>query len=363
MYELADLPRPFDPKKHTFLTEPTYGWTRDGVSPYKPTLREVLREQLDTLDFVRRPHRGLNAALFAMHIASAACFVAFLVKGLTLASFVYYLVAVQFFCHGPHTLWYHRYCGHRAFKFKHRAYALLFCWFNPLYFPEEHYAIGHPQHHRFHDHIGDPHGPHLGYWGNYFSIDTMRKTNTDISPERYEKLKKAIEHIGHPMASYDSFRKTGQVEMRLHYVARLIFANCFWSGVAYLLGGVPFILAWYAASFTLWALFRNFSYWGHLKEKKIGVANWEFHTESGARNQAFYAWIASEWHDNHHSYPTSSNLGFLPRQVDFSFQIIRFLKWLGVVESYIDGKEQFLARFGSQALAIRQSATRRAELA
>ena len=118
MYELADLPRSFDPKKHTFLTEPTYGWTRDGVSPHKPTLREVLHEQLDSIDFVRRPHRGLNAAVFAMHIASAACLVAFFVKYLTLASFVYYLIAVQFFCHGPHTLWYHRYCGHRAFKFR-----------------------------------------------------------------------------------------------------------------------------------------------------------------------------------------------------------------------------------------------------
>jgi len=191
----------------------------------------------------------------------------------------------------------------------------------------------------------------------------MRKTNTNISPERYEKLKKSIAHIGHPMASYESFRRTGQVEMRLHYVARLIFANCFWSGVSYVLGGVPFILAWYAASFTLWALLRNFGYWGHLKEKKIGVANWEFHTESGARNQAFYAWIASEWHDNHHSYPTSSNLGFLPGQVDFTFQIIRFLKWLGVVESYIDGKEQFMARFGSQAFAVRRTSTKRAESA
>ncbi len=39
------------------------------------------------------------------------------------------------------TIWFHRYCTHRAYKFSHPAWARLFLWTNPVCFREESYVI------------------------------------------------------------------------------------------------------------------------------------------------------------------------------------------------------------------------------
>jgi stearoyl-CoA desaturase (delta-9 desaturase) len=129
---------------------------------------------------------------------------------------------VVFLCNGPHTLWYHRYCSHRPFRFKRQWHAKIFVWFNPLYTPEEHYAIAHRQHHKWAEQVGDPYGPHIGWLGSYFAIDSIQKLNVDISEDRYERLKNSVSHIGFRMSTYEQFRKTGMVEHRGHYFLRTL---------------------------------------------------------------------------------------------------------------------------------------------
>jgi stearoyl-CoA desaturase (delta-9 desaturase) len=330
----------FDLARDSFLCEPTYGYTRDGVSPHRPTIREVLIELLDTIDFVRRPRRGLNAVMFAAHLLTFGCLVLFLTRYLRLDTFLFWLGSVVVLCNGPHTMWYHRYCAHKPFRFKRLSYTRLFLWLNPLYTPEEHYAIAHRQHHRWAETVGDPYGPHIGWLGSYFAIDSIQKLNVDISEARYEQLRKSVAHIGFPASTYEQFRRTGMVENRRHYIVRTLFAQAFWIAVTYALGGLPYVVTWYGATFMLWFLLRDFGWRGHRgKEKAPG---WEFDVNSSATNQRFYGYLASEWHDNHHHFPNSANLAFLPSQLDLSFLLVRAMKAIGLVSEYNDAKPRFL---------------------
>ena len=333
----------FDINKHSFLCEPTYGYTRDGVTPYRPMVKEVLLEMLDTIDFIRRPRRGLNAALFVAHWATFACLVLFFARYLTLGTFMFWFVSVIFLCNGPHTLWYHRYCAHRPFEFSHPRYTKLFLWLNPLYTPEEHYAIAHRQHHRFQEQVGDPYGPHIGWLGSYVAIDSIQKLNVDISEARYAQLAKSVSHIGFKISTYEQFRRTGTVENLGHYLLRTLVAQTAWCSFAYALGGIPYVVTWYGATFMLWFLLRDFGWRGHRGKSK--VPGWEFDVHSAATNQRFYGYVASEWHDNHHLYPSSANLAFLPSQIDISFLLIRVLKKIGWVRVYNDAKPKFDERF------------------
>jgi len=338
------MTEPFSPK-HSFLLEPTYKYTRDGLTPYHPSVREVLIEWVDIIDFVRKPRRALNALLFVAHWATFGCLALFLTRYFSWKTGTFWLGSVLFLCNGPHTLWYHRYCAHRVFKFKRRAYSWLFLWFNPLYTPEEHYAIAHRQHHAFQEAVGDPYGPHIGWLGSYVAIDSIQKLNVNISAERYQQLQKSVAHIGFKMNTYAQFLKTGTVEYLPHYFLRTLVAQLFWGGLAYAFGGLPYLVTWYASTYTLWFLLRDFGWRGHRGKEK--VPGWEFDERSSATNQRFYGYLASEWHDNHHLYPSSANLAFLPSQFDTTFQLVRFMNWLGLLESYNDAKPKFTERFGS----------------
>ncbi len=103
------------------------------------------------------------------------------------------------------------------------------------------------------------------------------------------------------------------------------------------------MVAWYTSVFLAVFLIRDFNWRGHggnhaSKGKKLG---WEFDDKSNARNQFFYGYFASEWHDNHHKYPSSAKNGFLQGQPDLAFQIIKFLSKIGVIESYVDMSRMF----------------------
>ena len=109
-----------------------------------------------------------------------------------------------------------------------------------------------------------------------------------------------------------------------------------------MIGGLDIVWAWYAAIFFITFLIRDFNWRGHggnkPRPKKRG---WEFDDKSYALNQWFYGYLASEWHDNHHKYPSSANNGFLAGQIDFAFLLIKLMYRLGVVESYVDARPIF----------------------
>src|SRR5262245_39777010 len=144
----------------SLLREPTYGWR--GVSDGKPTLREIAVEWFDAVSFWNDRSRFLPAFYAAYHLATFVVLVVFVIRFASLRTVLATLGAVIFIATVYNTVWYHRYCTHRAYKFRSIWLARLFLWTNPVCFREESYVIPHRIHHAKSDQAGDPYGPHLG---------------------------------------------------------------------------------------------------------------------------------------------------------------------------------------------------------
>lgn len=324
------------------MQEPSYGYTKDGLTPYKPTLREIVAEWVDAANFSKDANRALIALNFGFHVATAFMFVIYLLRYMSTHNLVFAVFALIFIGTVYNTIWYHRYCSHSAFQFSRPVFNLIFLWTTPLFFRESTYAIPHRVHHQVTEKPGDPYGPHLGWLGTYLAIDSSMKLNVEVTEHHYNLMKRSVAHIGFRMNDCTKYKKTGSIENVPYYLAKTSFAQLFWSGIIFTVAGPSYVVAWYAAIFVATALIRDFNWRGHggnfRQRKKLG---WEFDRKSYALNQHFYGYIASEWHDNHHKYPFSANNGFLPGQIDLAFQLIKFLKTIGVVESFIDARPTF----------------------
>lgn len=324
---------------------PTYGYHGPDGGPYRPTTREVLREWLDAMDGFHHPSRRLVAAFFLFHIATlmvgVVSFFSFSLEGLTYGFLGGLLISLVY-----HTLWYHRYCSHAAFRFSSPWCARAFLWTNPLAFREEMYAIPHRVHHERSDKAGDPYGPHLGWLGSYLATESQQKINTSIDARRYDALVRTLSHIGFPVNSYAAFQRTGSVERTGHYLARTAIAQAFWIAISYALGGWHFVSVWYAAVFVLTFVMREFPWRGHGGDFRTHkVEGWEFDRRSRSLNMRLFGYLGGEWHDNHHLLPASANSAFLPGQVDLPFQIVRLWRRLGIVTAYHDATELFRRRY------------------
>ncbi|WP_309894003.1 hypothetical protein [Archangium sp.] len=340
-----ETPEPSPPVGHKagwVLREPTFGWARPDGTPKEPTVGEALREWWDALNFLADLRRLPAALHVAFHVATLGCLVALVGWHLSWTSALYFSGAAFFLATVTHTAWLHRYCSHKAFEFRSPWGARVFLWLNGMTVREDTYAIPHRVHHQRTDRVGDPYGPHLGRIGSYLAIESVTKLNTDMTPEQYEHVAKTVNHIGFPLSTYEQFRRTGTVEHAGHLAVRTLFAQALWSGLAYAVGGVPCVLAWYAAVFFVTFVIRDFNFVGHGgRRQRAKVSGWEFDERTLALNQVFFGLLASEWHNNHHKFPRSANLQLVPAQVDNAFLFIRLLHAVGVVSSYVDAVPRF----------------------
>lgn len=308
--------------KPGLLLEPSYGYGESLTR--RPSLREILIEWIDAVSFWKHSSRRLPAFYAAYHLATLAVFVWFLIRVVSLNSVVMVLGVTTLIAMVYNTVWYHRYCTHRAFKFRSLWIARLFLWLNPVCFREESYVIPHRVHHAKSDGIGDPYGPHLGWLGSYLATESQQKVNREISQQDYDRLCKSLEHIGFVKSSYVNYQRHGSVENPWHYLARVLIANLFWTGLAYGSAGATGVLAWLSGVFFYSFLVRDFNYRGHggfLGQHVPGIP----------LNHVFYGLIAGEWHENHHAHPRSAKSGLAWWQIDVPYWIIKSLALCGLV--------------------------------
>jgi stearoyl-CoA desaturase (delta-9 desaturase) len=308
-----------------WLLKPTYGDV--GPSPFRPTMREVLVEWCDAVAFWKDRGRLVPALSALYHVATFGVFVFFVVRSFSVVAAASVILTSIFIGTTYNTVWYHRYCSHRAFKFRSLFFARIFLWTNPLPFREESYVIPHRIHHSISDEPGDPYGPHLGWLGSYLATETQQKTNRDITPAAYQRLAKSLAHCGFVTNSYEQFRRTGSVENVWHYGARALVANGFWLTLAYLAAGSPGIYAWISGVFLSSLAIRDFNFRGH--SSFLGT-----NARGVPVNQVFYGMIGGEWHENHHQQPHLAQSGFSWWQVDVPYGIIRLMKRCGIVTQY-----------------------------
>jgi fatty-acid desaturase len=323
-----------------------------------PSRQQILSTWFDGIDLIRHRERWLNVVNILFQLAAGALFVWHLVSFVTITSVGLIAIATAFLGIVYNTVWYHRHCAHKAFRFRSVWFARLFLWTNPMFLREEVYALPHRIHHGVADGPGDPHGPHMGWLGAFLAQDWLFRINKSLGADDYNWYRDSLRHIGLATNDHAGFLRTGSVERVGVYLTRVAFAQLFWSVIMFALGGLVFVTAWYGALFVIWFLIRDFQYRGH-----GGMGNswrlpswgkrkgWEFDTSCGALNQSFYGYLVAEWHDNHHLFPSSANLGFLRRQIDLAFWIIRAMAALGMVSSYIDSKATFIKKYRFKAVA------------
>jgi stearoyl-CoA desaturase (delta-9 desaturase) len=319
--------------KPRLLAPPTYA--PSVLAGRVPTFREVLIEWIDALSFWKDRAKLLPAVYLAFHLTTAGVFVWFLIHHFSITALITIssLATIQATIYN--TVWYHRYCSHRAFKFRSVWWARLFLWTNSICLREESYVVPHRVHHSMSDKPGDPYGPHLGWLGSYLGTESQQKMRRNLSPADYERLSKSLEHIGFLHNDHAEYERSGSVEKVWHWLTRIVFVNVFWCSLAWWLAGWWGVQAWLASVFFCSLLIRDFNFRGH-------AGYFGGQKPAHPLNQLFYGVIAGEWHDNHHLYPRLACSGLAWWQIDIPYLIIRLMHSLGIVTQYVKpahGKE------------------------
>ena len=197
------------------------------------------------------------------------------------------------------------------------------------------WCMVHRKHHRFSDHQGDPHSPHLhdgGWWEamkGFWHAHTGWMFNANWS--RSEQERYVPDLIGDPLL--ESIHK--------HYT---------WWGVATL--AIPLVLGGLFGlmfeGFTLFAFGKGALLgflWGGLA--RVGLSHhmtWsinsichifgsqDYKSSDDSRNNLFFGILShgEGWHNNHHAFPTSARHGLKWWQFDLSWIVIRSLEKMGL---------------------------------
>ncbi len=325
------------------LDAPSYGFTRDGKF-YRPTQREILSEFFAHMNIFKSRKNWLPLFSWVTSLSFAIPLVYFLTHHFSwpyaVIGFVYSMVILG--SHG--TFWLHRYCAHRAYRFRN-SFIREVCRNAVIkVIPEEAYAVSHYVHHHLSEKPGDPYNVYGG-WLYCFVADVVhQRINPDLSPKDYEKLCQLMNHSGVKLNSYAQYKKWGTLAHPVRTVAHFALNWAFWFAVFYAVGGMA--LATCIFGFTgVWAIgIRTFNFDGHGKGKDMRRDGIDFCRTDISINQNWPGYVAGEWHNNHHLYPNGARSGFLPYQLDLPWLAIRGLYVVGGVVSYRDFKEEFMTK-------------------
>ena len=326
----------------------------------KPKLGQVIPEWLDTINVFKHREAFSTWIWLGQHLLGLAAAILFFSNYFSWLGVLWWLGFTVLNAHFFHTFWYHRYCSHRAFKFRHPWFAKLIYWLNPLLIKEETYVIPHFVHHKISDTPGDPYGPRNGYWGSFSATESANFFNRNMSEKESDFCFRFLSPIPSQWNSRENFQATGSFEKEWRYPLRFLVCNTFWIGLFILLNRPDILTAFYFGSLTFLLIMRDFNYRGHDEESEHTP---KLDSHSLAINQWFYGILASEWHDNHHRFSSSAKTGFSKGEVDISFLITRLLTKVGILESYVDsskGYEREIVRVkeqrSSQASSTRDQA-------
>jgi stearoyl-CoA desaturase (delta-9 desaturase) len=261
---------------------------------------------------------------------------------LLLVTVVYGMVVMS--THG--TIWFHRYCTHRAYTFTNSFWRFLTQNLVLRTFAEEVYVVSHHVHHLKSDKPGDPYNSHAGIMYCMLSDVNHQAIAKNLDEENYRKTRNFISHTGVWTNSYSKYLKWGSIASPLYTIGLWLLNWAAWYGVFFLVGGHGLACAMFTGALFWFVLVRAFNYTGHGGGKVKHVEGVDFDRTNLSINQTRPGLLSGEWHNNHHLYPESARAGFLPYQIDLAWIYIYCMHKLGAISKYTDSKKQFLQRFG-----------------
>lgn len=323
------------------LEPPAYGWKDINGNLAKPTSNEILKEFFSRLNIFKTKKNWLPFFSWFTVFCLFPFLVVFILKYFTFplfaAAFIYSMILMG--THG--TIWHHRYCTHKAYKFKNNFWRFFTQNLTIKAVPEEIYVLSHHVHHAKSDEPGDPYNASGGFLYCFLADVNHQLIARDLSEGDYNKALTLMSHTGIATNNYLEYKKWGSVAKPAVAVLSTVLNWAFWYAVFYLLGGHGLACALFGSAFV-WAVgVRTFNYEGHGKGEDKRAEGVDFNTKDMSINQLWPGIVAGEWHNNHHLYPRSARTGFKNHQVDFAWYYIKGMHFLGAVTSYRDSKKDF----------------------
>jgi fatty-acid desaturase len=327
------------------LEPPTYGWKDEDGNFSKPTQGQIITEFFSRLNVFKDKKNWLSFMSWTMVLLLAPFLFIFIFKyfsiKLLIAAFVYSMIIMG--THG--TIWHHRYCTHRAYKFRNNFWRFFTQNLTLKIIPEEIYAISHHVHHALSDTPGDPYNANGGFLYCFLADVTHQPIARNMSESDYARCVKLMQHTGVNVNTYEQYKKYGTLANPTRTIISVILSWSFWFGAFYLMGGIRLACALFGAA-AFWAVgVRTFNYEGHGKGEDKRREGIDFNRDDMSINQVWPGLVAGEWHNNHHLFPKSARSGFKPFQVDMAWYFIKFMHLVGAVSSYRDSKKQFYEQY------------------
>lgn len=322
------------------LDPPSYGFVREGKL-YVPTRRELLGEFASRINVLHSRKQWLPLWSWVSTLALLPFFIVFVRYHfhfwLVVLGFFYSMVALG--THG--TIYLHRYCTHRAFAFTGKAWRFACRNLVIKVASEELYVVSHHVHHRLAEQPGDPYNVHGGWLYCFLADANHQAIAKDLSEAEYRRVGRLLGHTGLRLNSYEDYARWGSLSHPVRTMAHYVLNWTFWYAAFFAVGGHALATALFGASF-FWAVgIRTFNFDGHGGGRDARRLGHDFNRSDLSINQYWPGYVAGEWHNNHHLYPTSARSGFLPHQLDLAWCVIRACSWMGGVARCKDSKADF----------------------
>ncbi len=327
------------------LQTPSYGWQDEKGELIKPTTKQLWSEAFSRINIFKDKRNWISLTSWAMATAMVPFLVAFagfyFSWKVLIVAVVYTFVLIS--THG--TIWFHRYCTHKAYKFSHPIFRIITQNLAIKTFPEEIYVISHHVHHVKSDLPGDPYNPKGGLMYCMLSDVNHQSINKNLSEADYKRVAFFMQHTGVWINSYKQYQKWGSVASPVYTIGLWFLNWAFWFGALYLIGGPSLATGLFSAALVWFVGVRAFNYTGHGGGEDKHVEGLDFDRSNLSVNQARPGLFAGEWHNNHHLYPGSARAGFLPGQLDLPWIYIFSLYKIGAIASYHDSKKDFIRKY------------------
>jgi fatty-acid desaturase len=321
------------------LAEPAYGYGRNGKL-YVPTGSEILTEFFRNMNpFIR--HNWISILPWALNLLLVGVFGIFLAR-----YFSWKLLALSYvygmFVMGSHAnFWIHRYCTHRAFRFRNSFFRSVCRNLVIKMVPEETHVISHHVHHRISELPGDPYNVHGGFLYCFFSDVNHQSIRKDLTAEEYARLRNLLSETGIFANSFSQYLKWGSVCHPLFTAGHFALNWAFWFFAFYALGGWGLVTALFGAAGIWGFAYRTFNFYAHGGGKDRRRTGRDFNRNDYSINNFYSGILTGEWHNNHHLFPGSARAGFLAYQLDLPWLAVRALAAVGVITKFRDNKADF----------------------
>ncbi len=336
------------------LQPPSYGWQNEKGELIKPSNKQLIAELLLRINIFRSKKNWIALVGWFWVWCLIPFFIIFLVKffswGLLLLAIGYGMVVMS--THG--TIWYHRYCTHRSYKFRNNFWRFVTQNLVVKVIPEEIYVVSHHVHHKKSDNPGDPYNTSAGLLYCFLADTNHQPIAKDMNEADYKKTTGFLNHTGIKMNSYKNYQKWGSIAHPFQTACLWIFNWTLWYSIFYLIGGHSLACALFSGA-AIWVVgVRTFNYTGHGKGEDKHRDGLDYNRNDMSVNQYRPGLLSGEWHNNHHLYPNSARSGFLKYQLDFAWCYIYALYKMGAVSSYQDSKKQFYEEYYNPSLEVKK---------